>query len=173
MWVHMVMETLSEGLKNNFVSSFYLPRQNLLNYYHISKKAQAKASQALDMILKGLKRNPRSIYRFSGSVDPQEDEKDDTRRDADVDNEGFDEPDQDEQIVNKLESEDEEEEQGFYEENSVANSGWPIDKGGNPSSVKGDHQIYQADRPDQPQLMYEDDSGISKPTRVGERSDIY
>lgn len=175
MWVHTVMQTLSDGLKNNFLPSFYLPRQNLLNYHQISKRERTSAWQTLDVILAGLRRNPRTLYTFSGSVDPKQDQEEENRTGIP---DGYDEPDTERDVYTNQRADclAEDEPEGFYEDESE-HSGWPIDKGDNRanlhSGVQTDKGEHPFERPgDQPQL-YEDDSGISKPTRIGERSDIY
>ena len=178
-WVHMVMQTLSEYLKNNFLPSFYLPRQNLLSCYHISPKEQTRASKALDVILAGLKRNPRNIYKFSGSFDPS-----DGRSRAETkqsyhqsQSRGADDSahKQLEHHIEGVESSEGEEETGFFEDASVANSGWPVENTN--AKTSENCYMYREEQPEQQhqqqQQQFEDDSGISKPTRVGERSDIY
>lgn len=174
MWVHMVMETLSECLKNNFLPSFYMPRQNLLNYYQISEKDRNNATHALDVILQGIQKNPRTLYKFSGSVDPNQESSNATRGDGQTDTlEGLDEPDIHFKSHVREPSEGEEEETGFYEDQSAVNSGWPIEAVENRSAVNSAGEDHRDNIQEHYQQMFEEDSGISKHTRVGERSDIY
>ncbi|WAR31493.1 KAD5-like protein [Mya arenaria] len=65
-WMFTTMQTLCEGLKHNFLPCFYLPRQNLLDTYHISKTKQGRALEKLGHILTSIKCNPKAVYKFTG-----------------------------------------------------------------------------------------------------------
>ena len=65
-WLYTTMQVLCESLKNSFLPCFYLPRQNLLDTYHIPLKKRIRAQEKLEYILESVKTRPKDVYKFTG-----------------------------------------------------------------------------------------------------------
>ncbi|KAL4219692.1 hypothetical protein ACF0H5_022262 [Mactra antiquata] len=185
-WIFKVMQTLSDGLQQGFLPSFHLPRLNLLDVYGITEKQSKVTSQALKIILESIQKKPSNLYKFVGHLEsyvpkskkdqPDGTEDCNTNTEADTDNLlAVNDP----RDVNNTPSvmdaargttprhprvRPEEDDEG-----DVGDEGHEEEH----NDIIHDLERARLRKSAERRVVFEDDSGITKPSKVGNRSDIY
>ncbi|XP_060579458.1 uncharacterized protein LOC132736361 [Ruditapes philippinarum] len=168
-WIFQVIQTLIDYLEQGFLPSFYLPRQDLLHTYGISKEKQNIACETLKAFLSEIKSSSKKLMKHTGYVDPFKMSLQEAMKMRTDTRDGRD----DSENVPNTQGED----------------GVPKTNEDRKMSSKGQEKDFTDDGPvedtdrigELPRSAgfrnwdnnFEDESGISKPSKGGERSDIF
>lgn len=169
-WLFKVMQTLSDGLQQGFLPSFHLPRQNLLDVYRISESQRSSTSQALMVIMKSIEAKPANLYKFVGHMEPLVKTSKTTDRSE-----------------SKMQDTDQDAEQGLINEEvdrapSITDAARGVKSGHHDHELEENREdgdvLHELERDRirksaERRIVFEGDSEITKPSKVGNRSDIY
>ena len=173
LWIFQVIQTLIEYLEQGFLPSFYLPRQNLLQTYGVSKEKQNLACETLKSFLSDIKKSSSNLFKHTDYVDHFKmalrnamKVSAGTGNDDDVTESG---PNENTMTYKA-------------DDNFQTNDDRYIDVKGKEKDLIDDGQFEDTDRigelPKSAGIRlwennFEEESGISKPSKGGERSDIF